>query len=84
MVTILLFFKFICTGNYLLLTGHRVCHYLMERIMALQQMIDKKIHIFICLILLILSSFYPGQTNFVHGTFEDYPISYKICKIATN
>ena len=50
MVTILLFFKFICTGNYLLLTGHRVCHYLMERIMALQQMIDKKIHIFICLI----------------------------------
>ena len=42
MVTILFFFKFICTGNYLLLTGHRVCHYLMERIMALQQMIDEK------------------------------------------
>ena len=42
MVTILFFFKFICTGNYLLLTGHRVCDYLMERIMALQQMIDEK------------------------------------------
>ena len=44
MVKILFFFKFICTGNYLLLTGHRVCHYLMERIMALQQMIDEKTH----------------------------------------
>ena len=82
MVKILFFFKFICTGNYLLLTGHRVCDYLMERIMALQQMIDEK-NTF-SFVSLILSSFYPGQTNFVHGTFEDYPISYKICKIATN
>ena len=62
MVTILLFFKFICTGNYLLLIGHRVCHYLMERIMALQQMIDKKIHIFICLIDLV--QFLPRTNKF--------------------
>ena len=82
MVMILFFLKFICTGNYLLLTGHRICHYLMERIMALQQMIDEK-NTF-SFVQLILSRFYPGQTNFVHSTFEDYPISYKICKIATN
>ena len=42
MVTIVFFFKFICTGNYLLLPGHRIYHYLMERIVVLQQMIDKK------------------------------------------
>ena len=30
------------SGNYLLLTGCRICHYLMERTLALQQMNDKK------------------------------------------
>ena len=33
---------FIRTGNYLLLTGRHICHYLIERIMTLQQIIDKK------------------------------------------
>ena len=30
------------TENHLLLRGRRICHYLMKRIMALQQMINKK------------------------------------------
>ena len=47
--------KIIRTGNYLLLTGHRICYYLMARIMALQQTIDKK-RMFSS-ILVILSSF---------------------------
>ena len=41
MVTIFVLKKFICTGNKLL-TGRHISHYLMERIMALQQMIDKE------------------------------------------
>ena len=47
--------KFIRTGNYLLLTGRHIPHYLMERIMALQQMIDR-INTF-SFILSILSGF---------------------------
>ena len=41
MVTIFVLKKFICTGNKLL-TGRLISHYLMERIMALRQMIDKE------------------------------------------
>ena len=40
MVTIFVLKKFICTGNKLL-TDRHISYYLMERKMALQQMIDK-------------------------------------------
>ena len=46
MVTIFVLKKINCSGNYyLVLTGHHICHYLMERILDLQQkknMIDKE------------------------------------------
>ena len=40
MVTIFVLKKFICTGNKLL-TGRHISYYLMERKMALQQIIGK-------------------------------------------
>ena len=46
MVTIFVLKKINCSGNYSLFwTGRHICHYLMERIMDLQQekkMIDKE------------------------------------------
>ena len=47
------------SGNYLLLTGRHIYHYLIERIMPLQQIIDKKDTF--SLIQSILSSFNPGR-----------------------
>ena len=48
--------------------------------MALQQMTDKE-HISVFLIDFV--QFSPG-TNFVRGSYEDWPVSDKICKITTN
>ena len=56
MVTVFVLKKIIRTGNYLLLTGRRICYHLMARIMALQQTIDNKKHMF-SFTLLLLSSF---------------------------
>ena len=62
-----------------LLTGCPICDYLLKkRMMALQQMIDKK-NTFL-FIYSILSSFYPGQIL----STTDFPVWDKICKIATN
>ena len=72
------------TTIILFLTGRHICHYLMERIMDLQQ--KKKHdwqgrHLFICLVDFV--QFLP-KTNFVHSAFEDCLIWGKICKIMTN
>ena len=52
----------------------------MERKMALQQMADKE-HIVVFSVDFV--QFLPG-TNFVRGSYEDCPVSDKICKITTN
>ena len=65
MVTIFVLKKFICTGNKLL-TGRHISHYLMKRIMALQQMIDKE-NLFL-VIFLVTSVFHfskPGPNKHV-------------------
>ena len=69
---------FIRTGNYLLLTGHYIWQYFplsMERIIATIDWQEK--HIFI---------FCPVFTwgNFSLSSFEDCPVSNKICKNVTN
>ena len=84
MVTIFVLKKINCSGNYyLVLTGNHICHYLMERIIDLQQKkkwLTRKtpFHLF--------SRFCPvfPRTNFVHSAFEDCLVWEKICKIVTN
>ena len=62
MVTIFVLKTFIytrCRWNYLLLTGRHLCHYLMERIMAL--------HKSLTVYFIDFDQFLPG-VNFVCGT----------------
>ena len=67
-------------GNYSLLTGRHLCHYLMERIMALRKSLTRKTPF--CLFHWFCPVFTRGK--FCLQQLEDCPISGKICNIVIN
>ena len=61
------------------LTDRNICHYLMERMIDLQRMIDKKKHVFVYSVEFVQLP----ETNFVRSALEDCSVWDKICKIVT-
>ena len=63
------------------LTDRNICHYLMERMIDLQRMIDKKKHVFVYSVEFV--QFYPAQILFA-APFKIVPYGTKFFKIVTN